>query len=378
MFGDRVSAAIYASWDMEADGVDPAEKRRSRQSRWGSRGAALLSLVKPRIAALLCLTGVTAVAAAGGLPALDLFAFALAGLGMAGGAAALNCVYDRDIDRVMGRTADRPLVTGDLSPRLALAFALALLAGATALAAWRMPWDAVGYMWLGVAAYVGLYTVLLKRRHWSAVVLGGSAGSFPVLAGWSAVRPLEPVAVAMAALVFLWTPAHAWALAVVYREDFTAAGVPTLPVVASVERVRRAVWWSATATTALTVVVAWAVGPVYAAAVLVAAPAFLLAYRSFARYGGDARAVRAFFTSNAFLAAVFVGWALAGVVNGPVAVGSAAAVSMLAVAGVWLGRPSLDGVRAAPVPGPVADPGRAVVDGVVAAAGWVGALALWR
>ncbi|MEF8852557.1 MAG: UbiA family prenyltransferase [Haloarculaceae archaeon] len=195
---------------------------------------ALLSLVKPRIAALLCLTGVAAAVAAGGLPPVDLAVFALAGLGMAGGSAALNCVYDRDIDPLMDRTADRPLATGDLSPRTATAFALALLAGAVALAA----------------------------------------------------------------------------------------------------------------------------GPVSVGAVLVAAPALLVAYRSFARRGGDARAVRAFFTSNAFLAAVFVGWALAGIARGPPAALAAVGVSLFAVGGVWWGRPSLDGVNAAPVPGLATDSGR--------------------
>mgnify|MGYP000745862057 FL=1 len=341
---------------------------------------ALLSLVKPRIAALLCLTGVTAAVAAGGLPPVDLAVFALAGLGMAGGAAALNCVYDRDIDPVMDRTADRPLATGALSVRVALAFAVGLLAAATGLAVWRFPLDTVGYMWLGVAAYVGLYTVLLKRRHWSGVVLGGSAGSFPVLAGWSAVRPLEPVALAMAALVFAWTPAHAWALAVVYREDFAAAEIPTLPVVASAERVRRAVWQSAVATAGVAALVVLAAGPVYAAAVVVAVPALLVAYRSFARRGGQERAIRAFFTSNAVLAGLFVGWALSGVADGPLAVGASAVLSALAVAGVWWGRPCLDGVRGAPapVPGAVADSDRGALGRVVALAGWIGGFAPGR
>jgi len=356
----------------------PADGRRvAGLSPW-AYPRVLLSLVKPRIAALLCLTGVTAAVAAGGSGPVKLTAFALAGLGMAGGAAALNCVYDRDIDHLMDRTADRPLATGELDPRIATAFALAGLAGATVLALVYLPRVAVGYMWLGVGAYVGLYTVALKRRHWSGVVLGGSAGSFPVLAGWTAVRPLEPVAVAMAVLVFAWTPAHAWALAVVYREDFAAAGVPTLPVVAAAERVRRAVWQSALVTAGVAALVVPAAGAVYAAAVAVAVPALLVAYRSFARRGGDERAVRAFFTSNAVLASLFVGWALSGVTDGPLAVGASAVVSVLAVAGVWWGRPSLDGVRSAPVPGLVADSGRTAVGRLHAAAGWVGGLASRR
>ncbi|WP_336002819.1 heme o synthase [Halorientalis halophila] len=312
--------------------------------------AALLSLIKPRIAGLLCLTGVTASVAAGGLPLLDLLAFAVAGVGMAGGAAALNCYYDRDIDPKMDRTADRPLATGAVAPRAALSFAAALLLGATLLALWRLPPVAVAYMWLGVLSYVGLYTVLLKRRHWLGVVLGGSAGSFPVLAGWTAVRPLALPAVVMAALVFVWTPAHAWALAVVYREDFAAAEIPTLPVVAAPSRVRRGVWVSALATVGTAGLLVPFAGPVYAGAVLPAAALFGLAYRPFARRGGDARAVRAFFSSNVFLAAVFLGWAVSGITDAPVVAVAVALGTVGLFVGIWSRRPALDGVRAAPGP----------------------------
>jgi protoheme IX farnesyltransferase len=267
---------------------------------------------------------------------------------MAGGAAALNCVYDRDIDPLMDRTADRPLVTGELSVRTALAFAIALLAGATALALWRLPLDTVTYMWLGVAAYVGLYTVLLKRRHWLGVVLGGSAGSFPVLAGWSAVRPLEPVAFAMALLVFVWTPAHAWALAVVYREDFAAVDVPTLPVVADPDRTRSAVWLSAVATVLTAAAVLPFAGYAFAGAVAAGSVLFLLAYRAFHVTGTDQAAVRAFFTSNVYLAVLFVGWAVDGLLSvGPVGGLASAALSALLIGWLWSRRPSLGGVPAA-------------------------------
>jgi hypothetical protein len=126
------------------------------------------------------------------------------------------------------------------------------------------------------------------------------------------------------------------------------------------------------------VVVVPAAGPVYAAAVTVAVPALLVAYRSFARRGGDERAVRAFFTSNAVLMALFVGWALSGVAEGPVAVGASAVVAVAAVAGVWRGRPSFDGVDAAPLPGIDADHDRGPIARVVAVAGWVGGLAPGR
>jgi len=312
----------------------------------------LLSLTKPRIAALLCLTGTGATFAAGGLAPLRLAAFVLAGLGMAGGAAACNCYYDRDIDPVMDRTADRPLARGTLAPRTALAFGLGLLAAATGVGLWALPTESVAYMWLGVAAYVGLYTVLLKRRHWLGVVLGGSAGSFPVLAGWTAVRPLAPAAVVMATLVFVWTPAHAWALAVAYRDDFVAAGVATLPAVTSLETVRRAVWASALGTVAVAALLVPLAGPVYAGTLVAGAPLFLVAYRAYHRAGGAPRAVRAFFTSNTFLAVAFVGWGIDGVVAAePVVAGAVAATATAtAFVGLWIARPSLDGVRASPPP----------------------------
>ena len=322
---------------------------------------ALLSLTKPRIAALLCLTGTGATFAAGGLATPRLAAFVLAGLGMAGGAATCNCYYDRDIDPVMDRTADRPLARDALAPRTALAFGVSLLAAATAVGLAALPTVSVVYMWLGVAAYVGLYTVLLKRRHWLGVVLGGSAGSFPVLAGWTAVRPLATPAVVMATLVFVWTPAHAWALAVVYREEFGAASVATLPAVTTLERTRRAVWASAVGTVAVAVLLLPAAGATYAGSLVVGAPLFLLTYRAFHRVGGDPQAVRAFFTSNVFLAVAFVAWGIDGVVTGhALLTGTVAAVATAtAFVGLWTARPSLRGVRAAPPPLPVSRAARA-------------------
>lgn len=312
----------------------------------------LLSLTKPRIAALLCLTGTGATFAAGGLPLVDLLAFVVAGLGMAGGAAVCNCYYDRDIDPVMDRTAARPLARGTLDPRLALGFGVGLLALATGIGLRALPTVSVGYMWLGVAAYVGLYTVLLKRRHWLGVVLGGSAGSFPVLAGWTAVRPLAVPAVVMATLVFVWTPAHAWALAVVYRDDFAAAGVATLPAVTTLETARRAVWASALGTVAVAALLVPFAGAAYSGALVVGAPLFLFAYRCFHRVGGDPQAVRAFFTSNVLLTVTFVAWGIDGVATGrPLVTGTVAAVATAAAfVGLWLAGPSLRGVPTAPPP----------------------------
>lgn len=329
---------------------DDPDAEAARSPRVEATPAALASLVKPRIVALLSLTGVCATLAAGGLVPARTLAFVLAGAAIAGGSAALNCWYDRDLDRYMARTRDRPLPSGDLDHRVALAFALALLVAGTAVALVALPAVSLGFMWLGVASYVGLYTVGLKRRHWLGVVLGGSAGAFPVLAGWSAVRPVGPAALAMAALVFAWTPAHAWALAAVYRDDFAAADVPTLPVVASRAAVRRATWRSALLAVAVAFAVVPLAGHLYAAVVPVAAVALLVVYAGFLRYGGDPTAVRAFFTSNGFLAVVFAAWAADGLLADPGAptLGLAVLLAMAAFAWLWIRRPALRGVRSAP------------------------------
>jgi protoheme IX farnesyltransferase len=310
----------------------------------------LWSLVKPRIVTLLCVTGVFAVyAAGGGSPAL-VGSFLAAGACIAAASAAYNCWYDRELDRHMDRTADRPLPSGDLDHRVAFAFATGLLVAGTGLGLATLPVEAVAYMLAGAASYVLVYTVGLKRRHWLGVVLGGSAGSFPVLAGWTAVRPLAPEALVLAAVVFVWTPAHAWALAVVYREDFTEAEIPTLPVVASPRRVRRAVWYSAVGT----LVVAAAALPFapapYASVFVVGGALFLAGFRQFHRMGTDAAAVRAFFTSNTFLAVLFVAWGVGGATGGVGPAGQllAAALTAGTFAWLWTRRPALDGVTSAP------------------------------
>lgn len=310
---------------------------------------ALWSLVKPRIVALLCLTGASGLVATGGATVPALLAFTVAGAFMAAGAAALNCWYDRDIDPKMERTADRALPAGQLDARTALAFALGLVATGTAIGVLTLPLVAVGYMWLGLAAYVGLYTVALKRRHWMGVVLGGSAGSFPVLAGWAVVEPITVEAVGLAALVFVWTPAHAWALAHVYRDDFAAARVPTYPVVEGIAKNQAAVWVSALATVGLALALVPFANTAYTVAVLVGSPLYLVAYWAYYQHGSDPRAVRAFFTSNLYLAIVFVAWAAGGVGSGlgPLGLLVEAALIPFMFVKMWTARPALRGVDGA-------------------------------
>jgi heme o synthase len=152
----------------------------------------------------------------------------------AGGANAINMVVDRDIDAVMHRTRNRPLVTGVVQPTEALVFALVL-----EVAAFALLWGTVNLLSavLAVSAtafYVFVYTLWLKRTSTSNIVIGGAAGAVPVLVGWSAVQnSLDWAPVVLFAVIFVWTPPHFWALAVKYKDDYAAADVPMLPAVAT-------------------------------------------------------------------------------------------------------------------------------------------------
>ena len=214
---------------------------RAQPAAWATVGA-YVSLTKPRIIELLLVTTLpTMVVAQHGLPPLWLMAATLIGGTLAaGGANAINMVVDRDIDRLMNRTKNRPLVTGAMTPRAALVFALSLEA-----AAFVELWLAVNLLSAALAVsatlfYVFVYTLWLKRRSSQNIVVGGAAGAVPVLVGWAAVTDsLSWAPVVLFAVIFIWTPPHFWALAVRYKEDYAAADVPMLPVVASMKRTTR-------------------------------------------------------------------------------------------------------------------------------------------
>jgi heme o synthase len=195
-----------------------------------------VALTKPRIIELLLVTTVpTMIVAERGLPSLWLVgATVLGGTLAAGGANAMNMVADRDIDRVMLRTRNRPLASGRLTARAALTFAIGI-----EVAAFAFLWATVNLLSaaLAVAAclfYVFVYTLWLKRSSASNIVIGGAAGAVPVLVGWTAVtNSLDWPPVVLFAVIFYWTPPHFWALAIRYRDDYARAHVPMLPVVAS-------------------------------------------------------------------------------------------------------------------------------------------------
>ena len=200
------------------------------------RVAGYVALTKPRIIELLLITTVpTQVVAARGLPSGWLIVnTVLGGAFAAGGANAINMYVDRDIDAVMDRTKGRPLVTGVMSPRAALTFAISLEVVAFA---WLWTWVNLLSAVLGVAAclfYVFVYTLWLKRTSSTNIVIGGAAGAVPVLIGWSSVtNSLGWAPIVLFAVIFYWTPPHFWALAVKYKDDYASVDVPMLPSVAS-------------------------------------------------------------------------------------------------------------------------------------------------
>jgi protoheme IX farnesyltransferase len=207
-----------------------------------ARVGSYIALTKPRIIELLLITTVpTMFVAARHVPSFRLMALTVAGGALAaGGANAMNMVYDRDIDALMERTKSRPLVTGVITPRAATVFAVAL-----EVAAFVLLWTTVNALAavLAVSAtafYIGIYTMWLKRSSPQNIVIGGAAGAVPVLVGWSAVTGHLGVApFVMFGIIFLWTPPHFWALAVRYRDDYSNAHVPMLPSVASLRTVTR-------------------------------------------------------------------------------------------------------------------------------------------
>jgi protoheme IX farnesyltransferase len=195
---------------------------------------AYVSLTKPRVVELLLVvTAPTMLLAERGIPSLWLILATLIGGALsAGSAGAFNCYLDRDIDRLMKRTKNRPLVTGELSDREALIFAWALGAASILWLGLLTNWLAAALSFAAILLYVVFYTIILKRRTPQNIVWGGVAGCMPVLIGWAAVTgDLSWPPIILFMIIFLWTPPHYWPLSMKYRSDYQAAGVPMLAVV---------------------------------------------------------------------------------------------------------------------------------------------------
>ena len=289
---------------------------------WDFRGSArdYVTLTKPRIMSLLLLTGLCGmVVGAGGLPPLWLVVATMLGLALAcGGSSALNHVLDADIDRLMGkRTRSRPVAAGRVPAPYALEFGLALMAFSFVLLAGLVNPLTAHLALAGGLFYVLVYTRYLKRSTPQNIVIGGAAGAVPPLVGWAAATgDLTLPALVLFAVVFLWTPPHFWALALLIKRDYQAAGVPMLPVVRGEDETARQIVLYTVALVAFTLAPAlWGMfGLVY----LVAAAALGAVFLAFAwmlrRERTPARAALLFHYSLLYLALLFVAMALDAVI----------------------------------------------------------------
>jgi protoheme IX farnesyltransferase len=220
--------------------VRPAQQRPALLARAGAAVRAYVSLTKPRIVELLLITAVpTLFLAYRGLPSLEVTVVVVVGGALAAGSAnALNCYIDRDIDEIMRRTRNRPLVSHMVSPRAALIFGVVIGVISVALFALTTNLLAAGLTLGAILYYVVIYTLLLKRHTSQSTLWGGICGAAPVLIAWAAATgTLSWAAAGLFAVVFFWQPPHFWALAIKYKDDYRSAGIPMLPVVAPVRRV---------------------------------------------------------------------------------------------------------------------------------------------
>ena len=275
-----------------------------------ARAAAFVALTKPRIVELLLVTTVPSmILAEQGLPPLWLIGATIVGGALAaGGANALNMYVDRDIDRLMHRTRNRPLVTGAVRPVEAVVFAVALTVGSFV---WL--WAFVNLLSAALAAaaaafYVFVYSLWLKRTSIRNIVIGGAAGAVPTLVGWTAVTgSLDWPPVVLFAVIFYWTPPHFWALAIRYRSDYQAADVPMLPAVTSLQATARRivaytlVLWALT----LLLVPVAEMGVLYLAASAALGAGFFALAVGLLRRPDPSRAMRLFGLSNAYVVLLF-------------------------------------------------------------------------
>ncbi len=273
-----------------------------------------LTLTKPRIMTLLLLTGAAGMfVGAQGVPPLGLLAVTMLGLGLAcGGASALNHVLDRDIDAHMGsRTKERPVASGRVTPEQALEFGLLLSALSFALLASAVNVLTAVLALVGNLFYVVVYTRWLKRSTPQNIVIGGAAGAVPPLVGYAAATgSLALPALWLFLIVFLWTPPHFWALALMIKNAYAAAGVPMLPVVRGDRETARQIVLYAIALVAFTIAVGYWLGPLYTVAAVALGAAFVALAVLLRRDLTRARAQLLFHYSLAYLALLFTAAAL--------------------------------------------------------------------
>ncbi|NNE11035.1 MAG: protoheme IX farnesyltransferase [Ilumatobacter sp.] len=281
----------------------------SRRTATSTVGA-YVALTKPRIIELLLITTVpTMIVAQGGWPSTWLVIVTLIGGSLAaGGANAINMYVDRDIDRLMERTKNRPLVTGAIEPGRALVFAVAL-----EVVAFAVLWAGANLLSAllalsATAFYVGVYTLWLKRTSRQNIVIGGAAGAVPVLVGWSAVQnDLAWTPVVLFAAMFFWTPPHFWALAIKYVDDYRAADVPMLPAVVPLSHAVRQMIGHTVAMVVCTLVLIPVadLGALYSVAAIVLGLAFLGAVVRLGLRPSPAASMRVFAFSITYVTVLF-------------------------------------------------------------------------
>jgi protoheme IX farnesyltransferase len=285
-------------------------------SRVRSTFLSYLALTKPRVIELLLVTTIPAMLLAdrGTVDPLLILNTLIGGMLAAAGANTLNCVADADIDKVMKRTARRPLAQASVPTRHALIFGLVLSVTAFCWLTWTSNLLSGVLAVATIAFYVFVYTLLLKRRTSQNVVWGGAAGCMPVMIGWSAVTgTIQWPALVMFLIIFFWTPPHTWALAMRYKDDYKAAGVPMLPAVATERQVTRQILIYTWLTVLTTLVLALATGWLYGAVALLAGAWFLvMAHQLYSgvKRGEPVKPLRLFLQSNNYLAVVFCALAI--------------------------------------------------------------------
>jgi heme o synthase len=265
-------------------------------------------LTKPKVQSLLLLTTVTTMEVAGNPPVSKIALTCLGGYLAAGGAGAVNHFYDRDIDAKMERTATRPIPAGRVSPRAALIYGCCLALASFVLMSLTLNVLAASLAFSGFVGYVGVYTVLLKRRTPHNIVIGGAAGAVPPLAAWAATRgSLSWTAVYLFAIVFYWTPPHFWALSLLMKDEYAKVDIPMLPVVRGEQETRRQILLYTFLLYAITQLpfCAGALGGVYLVSSVVLGGLFIAGAVLLYRRADRRSALRLYLFSLAYLALLF-------------------------------------------------------------------------
>lgn len=293
---------------------------RPSAKHWREVSQQLAILFKSRVVGLLLLAAIGgAFLGAGGWPGFGTIALVIFAGGLtASGSAGMNEYLEQGPDALMGRTRQRPLITGRLKPRWVLWASLAMIIMPPFLV---LPFNPALSFWLlmGAFIYVGLYTLLLKPRTLLNIVIGGAAGSAAVISGGAAAGNWqEPAVIALAMLVFLWTPSHFWSLAILYRKDYERADVPMLPVHTTL---RQASWWvllhtGAAGLVALLLSLTPNLGLIYFIPVLVATGDMILRNVRLIREPTPRNARNLFISSNVYLTVVLLAVCVDTILNG--------------------------------------------------------------